>query len=759
MKALPRTTRNIRILRWDAAELLLRVRCTAGYQCGFARMRPDVFDASTLDVEVDEFPSSKTVLSQGWDLAPFGAKRMAVPTFTAYLDGRDLGDVWFDVPNYLDHRHGVLDTEFGFRVDEDGEVELRLVIIPSDRKRFRWDMIECLEIGRDDRKEAPLLPRKSLGRDRTWLFLHGKSVAEIRREFAEKNQLQQPLANLEEIVRDYDGTPPENRDLTNKQNPNKRSPPPYYPLDQVTAGAALATGSKVWRELARATLRRLCLKPTWCRDNHPPRLMGGENDMVIGHPLLATSMLYHYLHDELTREERAMALVKAREYGRKLYEFSVLQKRYATGMGHIMSHESCPLLGLGVCAMVFWEEIPEARRWLAWTHGRMLTGARDGARDGRNPWPTYGVNFLTFYACAVRDFAGQDMFRIPFLRNLTHALVRSAQQGERQYEYNLRWIMAATATYAGVPEAAWTWHDLWRLQGSIRGADHFIGWQDMLWFPRTTGRAPDARFRRSHLFADTGLALMRTHDDPPSLCCFYQSGMAVGRAGFKHRKRYGLEHHDANADGGVTIFVRGVAITSPAPSQYRRGFAIQSVVTVNGGGHYMDGRVLGVRPERKWLSRMISFRDSAGQSVAVGENTGAYREELGVVHSRRRVTLIKSSRELWIEDSIRLRKSQQVAARFQCTGRIEKVNEGRYRFFAPGGECLNLIVRTRQRYRIRIRQAQMVLPYSYGFNVKKGQRTQAVTVSTPPRPRFLEIAMPGRVRRAVFHVRFQMPTA
>jgi hypothetical protein len=70
--------------------------------------------------------------------------------------------VWFDVPNYLDHRRGVLDTEFGFRVDRAGEVELRLSIIPIDRKRFRWDMVETIEIGPDDRRESPLAPRRGL---------------------------------------------------------------------------------------------------------------------------------------------------------------------------------------------------------------------------------------------------------------------------------------------------------------------------------------------------------------------------------------------------------------------------------------------------------------------------------------------------------------------------------------------------------------------------------------------------------------------
>ncbi|MBI4024071.1 MAG: hypothetical protein HY360_03765 [Verrucomicrobia bacterium] len=751
------TTRNAQILAISPCELRLRVHCKTGYQCAFLRMRPGVFDAGTLDIEMDEFPSGRTVLSRGWDLHQF-EKRMAVPVFTAHLDGRDLGDVWFDVPNYLDHRRGVLDTEFGFHVDTDGDAELRLVIIPGDRKRFRWDMIECLEIGPDDRKEAPLQPRRGLRRDHPWLFLRGRSAVEVRAEFRKVERFRQPLACLQEIVRDYRGVAPENLRRVSKKFKPRKSPPPYIPLDQVTAVAAFTTGSNHWIALARHTLQRLCSKPTWALGKHT-RLMGEDNDMTIGHPLLATSMLVHYLRDHLRREERAMALAKAREYGGKLYNFSVLQKRYATGMGHISSHESCTLLGLGVCAMVFWDEIPEARRWLAWTHGRMLTGAKDGPRDGRHPSSTYGPNFLTFYAYAVRDFAGEDMFRIPFFHSLGHALLRTAQPGERQYEYNMRWIMAALATYPRVPEAAWAWHDLWQLQSGYRGAEHFLGWQDMLWHPSTTGQAPHPSLRKSFLFKDTGLALMRTSDEPATLRCHFQSGVGVGRAGWKQRKRYGMELHDASADGGVTFFVKGVPIIAPAPSQYRRGFSVQSVVTVNGGGHHMDGRVLGVRPREGWLSRMLSFRDTSPKTVAVGDNTGAYREELGVLRSQRRVTLDKWAPELIVEDSIQLRKPQRVAARFQCTGFIKRIAADRYRFSAHDGQRLDGFVRWPKRYRIRIRQAQMVLPYTYGFNVKKGKRTQPVTVQTPPRPQFLEIAVPGRTKRGSFRVRFRTTTA
>jgi hypothetical protein len=98
-----------------------------------------------------------------------------------------------------------------------------------------------------------------------------------------------------------------------------------------------------------------------------------------------------------------------------------------------------------------------------------------------------------------------------------------------------------------------------------------------------------------------------------------------------------------------------------------------------------------------------------------------------------------------------LRSSVELALQGNKHG-VKLTGQGRYRFRATSGETVEVVVGSPARYRIRIGETQMVLPYSYGFNVTKGQRTQSLIAKAPPRPQFLEIAVPGRTKQAAFRV-------
>jgi hypothetical protein len=546
---------------------------------------------------------------------------------------------------------------------------------------------------------------------------------------------------------------------------------PYVSSDQAIAAAALLTNEEAWIALARKRLRELCAAPTWSNRKNP-RVMQGDNDMGCGHKLAAIGMFANYLWDKLDDEERELAKWKAREYGRRLYEFSVLNKRWAAGMGDLMTHESGTLLGQSIGAMVFYHEFPEAREWLAWAHGRMLHALATAPNDGRAWWVSYSANFVASHAAAVSDFGGANLFDTPYLANVSNAILRcrhtptSLVDMAQMSELYARQVLATVATYTGDPAAAWGAHWYWDVLAKRYGETHFLGWQDMLWrLPK--GRPPREDYTRSCLFKDTGMAFLRTCEEKPRLCGVYQSGLGAGRQGFKIRNRYGLETHGANADGSLAVLVNGAFVIMEAPSFYRKGFQNQSVVTVDGGGHYMDGRWLGCDIKEGWLSKMLSFRDSKGKTVATGDNTGAYREELGVTRSRRRVTLVKEEPRLIVEDSIVLKEPRRLAAFYQCTGKIESLGEGCYEFVSgdmaeltrndayagePPGRLL-LKVLNSHRYQVTIRTAQMVLPYIYGMNTGQSlKKYKGIGSAALPRPQYLEIAIPDRTDRAEFRV-------
>src|ERR1043166_101803 len=157
---IPSLSSNITVIHADRLELALRVRCERGYNCGYLRLRPGMFDASTLDCKMLEYPSGKMVVSKGWDVFNHVQDSMAVPCFAARLNGKDLGGVWFDIPNYQDGERGVLHTEFGFHVTHPGVVDLRLVVVEAHRRDFHWGMLEALRIGPDSRKPAPIEARQ-----------------------------------------------------------------------------------------------------------------------------------------------------------------------------------------------------------------------------------------------------------------------------------------------------------------------------------------------------------------------------------------------------------------------------------------------------------------------------------------------------------------------------------------------------------------------------------------------------------------------
>jgi len=751
---IPSLSSNITFVHAGKFELALRVRCERGYNCGYLRLRPRTFDASVLDCKMLEYPSGKMVLSKGWDVFNHEQNKMAVPSFAVWVNGQDRGDAWFDVPNYQNAARGVLDTEFGFYVSHPGVVDLRLVIVEGDRRHFHWGMVETFRVGPDNRRSAPITPIRRV-RDNPrvpWLFLHDRSPAQVRARFRRNRPLRAPMARMLKLIQAGHGVP-------------------YVSTEQVIAAAAFLTDSSAWIALARRRLRELCTVPTWSgREN--PRVMQGDNDVQRGFNLMAVTMLAHYLWDKLDETERQLALSKSREYGRKLYEFSVLNKRWGSGMGDLMTHESIPMMGVSIAAMVFYDQFPEAHEWLAWAHGRMLHALATAPIDGRAWWSSYSPCFVVAHAAAVHDFAHENIFDRPFLANLTDALLRCrytptslcdvAQMGELY----ARQILATIAEYTGNPEAAWGFHWYWHTLAQRYGQQHFVGWPDMMWLlPK--GRAPKMEMTRSHLFKDTGLAVMRTAEEKPKFCCLFQSGIGVGRNGFKLRNRYNLESHSPNADAGIQVLVNGAFVIMSSPGCYRKGFRNESVITVDGSGHYMDDRWLGCDIKKSWLSKMVFFRDAKAKSVAIGDNTGAYREELGVTRSRRKVTLLKTEPRLVVEDLIQLRQPRRLALLFHSTKRIRQLAPGRFEFTSDNMAVLarndaykkqppqKLVVEVANpgRYHIRVSETLMVLPYIYGMNTgDKTGKFKGLGTAPPPRPQFLEIAVPGKAAVADFRV-------
>ncbi len=129
--------------------------------------------------------------------------------------------------------------------------------------------------------------------------------------------------------------------------------------------------------------------------------------------------------DEFTDEELGRVVEQFRERGRITFEH--MHDRGAYGVERFDSHAGREIVFLAMIALVFHEQISEARRWLDWLRP-ILCGVWPVWAGDDGAWaegPAYGlwyVQIMTMFASALKYGAGVDLYQRPFWKN--HALWR-----------------------------------------------------------------------------------------------------------------------------------------------------------------------------------------------------------------------------------------------------------------------------------------------------------------------------------------------
>ena len=261
--------------------------------------------------------------------------------------------------------------------------------------------------------------------DRYWLrfsraeaWMKSEQLSRARTDFA------QPLAYLEELTRDYEGVPTEYRP-TQKPSVKRKRPPPYIPLDQVNrsrgSGDRIASvgGSWPWSRSTGFVRCRLGAAP-----NHKPRLMGGENDLNIGHPLLSTEHAASLSPQASTREQRAMRAWLKRHgvWDEALRFLGASQKltRQAWAASRRMNPERS--WGSASAQWCSGTRDPRGAAMAGLTHGRMLFG-----HDHRNAgWTKSVANLRPAVPDLLRGrrsrLRGADMFEHSLSKNFPLAV-------------------------------------------------------------------------------------------------------------------------------------------------------------------------------------------------------------------------------------------------------------------------------------------------------------------------------------------------
>ena len=343
--------------------------------------------------------------------------------------------------------------------------------------------------------------------------------------------------------------------------------------------AYLLTGDVSFGERCK---RRLLSVSEWDPDGSSSIAENDEAHMsVFRHMPIAADFVWNLLNTE--ERERLVAHIRRR--GNNTFRHARHLGEY--GVTRFDSHAGREIVFLGIAALAFADEIPEAADWLAWLRPVLcgvwpIWGHNDG---GWAEGPAYALTYvtiMTMFATAIKAGADVDLYKKPFWQN--HADWR-------------RWIQPPYAEWIGFGDHTERWREFWegtaylvKLLGLETGNNHHSDYaQDMLveaesaTAPPERGRFPipsqlvirtllaeprPARVPEDHanrralkVFDDVGWAVVSTDD---------LSEAADVRLLFRSSPFGSISHsHAANNDFALHVAGKAMLI----PSGYFSGFS------------------------------------------------------------------------------------------------------------------------------------------------------------------------------------------
>lgn len=188
----------------------------------------------------------------------------------------------------------------------------------------------------------------------------------------------------------------------------------YFVKGAETLGLAyLVSGD---HRYARAACQRLASVSQWDPAGSSCIPHNDEAHMsVIWHGAQACDFVW----DEFTANERARVIAQYRQRGKLTFEH--MHDLGSYGVTRFDSHAGREIVFLALIALVFHEEIPEAKIWLEWLRP-VLCGIWPVWAGDDGAWaegPSYGlayVEIMTMFASALKRGTGIDLYQRPFWR-------------------------------------------------------------------------------------------------------------------------------------------------------------------------------------------------------------------------------------------------------------------------------------------------------------------------------------------------------
>lgn len=611
------------------------------------------FPSESVMLHLTEWPSRRSVLAGPFDL-DHTEFRMAVPTFRVFVNGRDWGLVWCEVPSPDDMKARRVRAMWGIRVEESGAVELRLEV-PPDERRLRWQDIEEITLGTDDRYSIHSAMDSALaGRPR--LFGDEAMFARLSRG---RDAIQQAiLDNLQERLRKGDDGSYVNRPV-------------------IAALVGRLTGEAQWIEVAIARVLEHCRRPYWGYHNVPD-IMGWNNDRDTGMKMFETAAVYDWLFHRLAEDQRELVRQKLAYHAEIAYKVTVLQKNYWY-YRTAEAHGQGLWFGFAAAALALVGDDPRAPEWLDWIHGNIADALLHAPEDGISEWPVFNAQWLILTTMMLERSCQRRLSgELPFLRNFGRNIVKFV--GEGGVPPTLLFYLAdryrSGRCQADALRAARLTSDGRRLGDRNFDALALLAYNPALSPSRPTPVPLSACSRN-------GTILCRSRDRKV-LFTFRCGTPLTPRQHWAHNWINRSWYHSQHAGSFSWDVGRQTLVPICVPG-YRQRTADSNLITVDGGGNHTDGRWLGYAIPLSDLPYVEHFATGGGVSFCCANATRAYEAEYGVRRQVRRWVFFHDCGVLVMHDMIETDRPRNLAWHIHGARATWQADDG-FAFSTQAGE-------------------------------------------------------------------------
>jgi hypothetical protein len=606
-------------------------------------IRSGCFDVVTLMLPLIEWPGQRKVLAGPFDF-DHTTYRMAVPTFRATVNGANQGLVWSEVPSPEDMAARRIRALWGIEIETDGETVIELTITDEDRERLRWTDLAEMDLVADDRGRLPL-PASVSRQPAHPRLLAGEADFERMRGAADpiSQRLRARLLHFAESGRD--GT--------------------YDYRTLTLALLARMTGDARWQDEAVTRAMALVGMTSWGYHDIP-EIMGWNCDRDAGNRMFELSVVFDWLHERLSPAQRQSILDKLAYHAEIAYRMTLLQKNYwyhrcneAHGMGL--------WCGLAAASAVLLGHHPRAEKWLEWAMAGFADAAGHLQTDGIATWFVFNISWHVYTLAILESVLGKPFEPdFPFFRNFP-ARVLQVSNPDAVDPALANHLLYLARRYRSPRIQA----DALRSLGVEFGAPE--------------DRYPDAIDPLAVLFFDPGLRAGTRQPVYSIVCaergvvsCRASNGsrftMACGTGAtaahhaafnFINRTWYGPANSGSFHWTLDWVDDKGRARSSdfqPAIlKSYRADTKDANLITIDGRGHFLEGRWLGSTLPLKQVSFLEHCAGDGVVAYACGNSSDAYAGEFEVQHLLREWVFFHETGILVMRDRVRTARPRRFA--------------------------------------------------------------------------------------------------